>query len=65
MDLRLFVDSSHANDRSTRRSGSGFFIFMNMAPIVWLSKKQATSETSVFGAEFVAMKIGMETLRGL
>ena len=27
--------------------------------------KQATIETSVFGAEFVAMKIGMESLRGL
>ena len=32
---------------------------------MWLSKKQATIETSVFGAEFVAMKQGMETLRGL
>ena len=30
-----------------------------------MSKKQATIETSVFGAEFVAMKHGIETLRGL
>ena len=30
-----------------------------------MSKKQATIETSVFGAEFVAMKIGMETIRVL
>jgi hypothetical protein len=30
-----------------------------------LSKQQATIETSVFGAEFVAMKHGVETLRGL
>ena len=36
-----------------------------MAPIVWFSKKQATIKTSVFGAEFVAMKQGMECLRGL
>ena len=36
-----------------------------MAPIVWYSKKQLTIETSVFGAEFVAMKVGMETLRGI
>jgi hypothetical protein len=27
-----------------------------MALIDWVSKKQATIETSVFGAEFVAMK---------
>ena len=32
---------------------------------MWLSKKQATLETSVFGAEFVAMKHGIETVRGL
>ena len=38
---------------------------MNGAPIVWHSKRQSTIETSVFGAEFVAMKVGMETLRGL
>jgi hypothetical protein len=36
-----------------------------MALIDWVSKKQATIETSVFGAEFVAMKHGIEKLRGL
>ena len=36
-----------------------------MAPIVWHSKKQSTIETSMFGAEFVAMKQGMEALQGL
>jgi len=40
-------------------------IFMNTALIKWISKKQPTVETSVFGAEFVAMKNGIETLRGL
>ena len=39
-----------------------FFIFLNDALIQWFSKKQATVETSVFGAEFVAMNIFMETL---
>ncbi len=36
-----------------------------MALIDWISKKQATIETSVFGAKFVAMKHGIEKLRGL
>jgi hypothetical protein len=36
-----------------------------MAPIVWHSKKQAMIETSVFGAEFIAMKQGMEALQCL
>ena len=65
VDLRMYVDSDHAGDKSTRRSRTGFLIYMNMALIQWLSKKQPTIETSVFGAEFVAMKHGMETLRGL
>jgi hypothetical protein len=50
VDLRLFVDSDHAGDQLTRRSRSGFLIYLNMSPIVWYSKKQATIETSVFGA---------------
>ncbi len=37
-------------------------LFCNMALIDWVSKKQATIETSVFGAEFVAMKHGIEKL---
>jgi hypothetical protein len=36
-----------------------------MAPIVWFSKRQPTVESRVFGAEFVAMKNGIETCRGL
>jgi hypothetical protein len=36
-----------------------------MAPILWFSKRQPTVESSVFGAEFVAMKNGIETCRGL
>ena len=49
----------------TRRSRTGYFIFFNTALINWLSKKQATSEGSVFGAEFIAMKTGVEALRGI
>ena len=44
----------------TRRLCTGFFVFVQ-----WFSKQQATIEISVFGAEFVTMKIGMESLRGL
>jgi hypothetical protein len=36
-----------------------------MAPIVWFSKRQPTVESNVFGAEFVAMKNGIETFRFL
>ena len=63
--LHMMVDSDHAGDKRTRHSCTGFIIFCNLAPMVWLSKQQATIETSVFGAEFVAMKHSIKTLRGL
>jgi len=65
VDLQMMVDSDHAGDRRIRRSRTGFLIFCNMALIDWVSKKQPTIETSVFGAEFVAMKHRIEKLRGL
>ena len=65
VDIRMYVDSDHAGDKSNRRSRTGFFIYLNSSLIMWSSKKQPTIETSVFGAEFVAMKVGIETLRGL
>jgi hypothetical protein len=65
VDLHMMVDSDHAQEKRTRCSCTEFIIFCNLAPIIWLSKQQATIETSVFGAEFVAMKHGIEMLRGL
>jgi hypothetical protein len=63
--LRLFVDSDHAGEQMTRRSRTGYLIFLNLAPIQWFSKRQGTVETSVFGAEFVAMRAGNEACRGI
>jgi hypothetical protein len=65
IDLCLFVDSDHAGSHFTRRSRTGFVIYLNMAPIVWFSKRHPTVESSVFGADFFAMKNGIETTRGL
>ena len=61
----MYCDSDFAGDKALRRSRTGLFIFLNSALIQWLSKKQTTVETSVFGAEFVAMKTGVDILRGI
>ena len=63
--MRAFVDSDHAGDSTTRRSRTGFIIYLNSAPIYYLSKKQTSIETSSFGSEFIAMKTGCEYIRGL
>ena len=65
IDLWMYVNCNHAGEKRTHRLRMDFFIFMNTALVQWLSKQQAKKETSVFGAEFVAIKIGMESLRGL
>jgi hypothetical protein len=65
IDLLLFVDSDHAGEHFMRRSSTGFVIYLNMASIVLFSKRQPTVESSVFGAEFVAMNSGIETMRSL
>jgi hypothetical protein len=45
VDLRMMVDSDHAGEKRTLRSRTGFIIFCNLAPIIWLSKQQVTIET--------------------
>ena len=63
--MRAKVDADHAADTTTRRSRTGFLVYLNSAPIYWLSKKQTSVESSSFGSEFVAMKQCCEYLRGL
>lgn len=63
--MRAFVDADHATDSMTRRSRTGFLIYLNKAPIYWRSAKQTAVETSSFGSEFTAMKACCEYIRGL
>ena len=60
-----FVDASHGANKKTRRSHSGYLIFLNKAPIVWFSKKQNTVEASTFGSEFIALKSCVEAITHL
>ena len=62
---RVYVDSDHAGDQVTRRSRTGFIVFLNSAPIYWSSKKQTSCETSTYGSELLAMKQATEFVRGL
>ena len=63
--LTAFVDASHAANKVTRRSHTGYVVFINRAPIVWYSKRQHTVETSTFSAEFIALKVCLEAIEHL
>ena len=42
MSTTAFVDASHASNNGTRKSHTGFVLFVNRAPIIWFSKRQNT-----------------------
>ena len=60
-----FVDASHAANRKTRRSHTGYILFVNRAPVKWISRRQQTVETSAFSSEFIAMKQCVEDIEHL
>jgi len=63
--MTAYVDASHAANKKTRRSHTGYLIFVNRAPIIWYSKRQSTVESSTFGSEFIAMKTCVEHIMAL
>ena len=65
VQINVFVDSDHAGNVITRRSHTGIIIYLNLAPIIWYSKKQNNVESSTFGAEFIAAKTALEITEGL
>ena len=55
-----YVDASHAANKVTRRSHTGFILFLNRSPILWYSKRQNTVESSTFSSEYIAAKCCVE-----
>jgi hypothetical protein len=65
LQMNMFCDALHASDLVTRRSTTGFLIYLFGAPVVWYSKRQNTVESSTFGSEFVALRIATEKVEAL
>jgi hypothetical protein len=63
--IRAKVDVDHAAGTVTRRSRTGFLVYLNCALVQWFSKKQNYVESSNFGSDFIAMKQCCEYVRGL
>jgi hypothetical protein len=62
MEARLttIVDADHARNQVTRRSVTGIMMLLNNTPLVWISKRQKTAETSTCGSELVAARIAID-----
>ena len=65
VSMHFFVDFDHAGNKVTRRSHTGFLIYLHNAPIIQFSKRQNTVKSSSFGSEFVAMRIAVEHVKAL
>ena len=59
------VNADHSSDTITRRSCTGFIVYLNLTLVYWFSKKQNSVELSSFGSEFCAIKLCCEYLQGL
>ena len=60
MATTAFVNASHALNKVTRRSCTGFILFVNYAPVIWFSKRQNTVDSSSLSGEFIVMEICIE-----
>ena len=60
--LTVFVDADHARNKVTRQSVTGIIMLLNNTPIVWISKRQKTVETSTYGSELVAARIAIDLI---
>ena len=60
-----FVDANHAGNVVTKNFHTGLLIYLINDPIIWLSKKQNTVESSTFGSELVVMCIARDLIVAL
>ena len=60
--LTVYVDADHARNKVTRRSVTGIILLVNNTPLVWVSKRQKTVETSTYGSELVAARMAVDLI---
>ena len=53
--LSCFCDASYASCTLTRKSTTGYLVFLGGAPVSWSSKRQTVTALSTLEAEFVAI----------
>jgi len=58
--LSHYFDANLMHDVLSGKAVTGCVHFANKTPIMWHSKKQATSETATYGAEFIAGRTCIE-----
>ena len=55
LDIQVYLDSDYAGDLETRRSTTGYIIFMAGSPTIWRSNRQKAVTLSSTEAEYYAL----------
>ena len=63
--ITCFSDSNYANDPETRRSVSGYIVYVHGVPVVWKSKAQQSVTLSSTEAEWFALSEAVKEVRFL
>ena len=64
-NITCFTDSDYATDPVTRRSVTGYIIYVHGVPVVWRSKAQQSITLSSTEAEWYALSEGVKEVRFL
>lgn len=65
LSITLMLDASHGSDKDTYKSVSSYLLFVGKTVVKSYSKRQNTIETSTYGSELVASRIGVEAVIGM
>ena len=60
--IAVFVDADHASNKVTRRSVTGLVLLLNNTPLVWVSKRQKTVESSTYGSDLFAARVAIDLI---
>jgi hypothetical protein len=60
--MTVYVDPDHTHDLVTSISITRILFMLNNTPIIRISKRQKTVETSTYGSELVASRIATELI---
>ena len=65
VEVNIYVDASHADDKLDRKSVTGMMIYIGDMLIKSVSKRQKSVATSTFSSEFLALKSAVEEAQGI
>ena len=57
MDIRTYADADNDGNLEILRSHKGILVYLNNLLIIWVSRRKNTGKSSIFGSEFVALRI--------